>query len=79
MALELEKLNKIERRDGTTITYGVKGTPFLIQSRKRHIPHAAGRSGTWDHTTFVVMCRGFDVKEFQTLKDAKEWIEGGQK
>lgn len=79
MDLKLEKLSKSERDDGTTITYGVLGTPFLIQSRKRHIPHAAGRAGTWDHTTFVVMCRGFDVKEFQSLKDAKEWISGGAK
>ena len=77
MDIKLEKLSKSERMDGTTITYGVKDTPFLIQSRKRHIPHA-NRGGTWDHTTFVVMCRGFDVKEFQSLKDAKEWIEGGQ-
>lgn len=78
MAVELEKLSKSVRMDGTTITYGVKGTPFLIQSRKKHIPHANG-SGTWDHTSFFVMCRGFDVKEFQSLKDAKEWIEGSAK
>lgn len=74
-----EKLSKSVRNDGTTITYGAKDSPFIIQSRKRHIPHANGRSGTWDHTTYVVMCRGFDVKTFYALKDAKEWVEGGAK
>lgn len=71
------KTGKVVNTDGTTITYSALGTPFGIQSRKRHIPHA-NRSGTWDHTTYVVTCRGFDVKTFYALKDAKEWVEGAQ-
>lgn len=64
--------------EGTTIVYSAEGTPFTIESRKRHIPHAAGRPGTWDHTTYVVICRGFDVKTFYRLSDAKEWVEGAK-
>lgn len=70
------KLGKTEGPEGTTITYAAEGTPFQIQSRKRHIPHAGGRSGTWDHTTYVVTCRGYDVKTFYTLSDAKQFVEG---
>lgn len=72
------KTGKVVDKDGTTITYTAAGTPFQIESRKRHIPHAAGRGGTWDHTTYVVICRGFDVKTFYRLSDAKEWVEGGK-
>lgn len=40
------KVNKNVNADGTTITYQHKDNPWLIiQSRKRHIPHA-NRSGT---------------------------------
>lgn len=63
---------------GTTIEYAAEDTPFKIESRLRHIPHAAGRPGTWDHTTYVVSCRGFDVKTFYRLSDAKEWVEGAK-
>lgn len=68
----------VENEEGTTITYISDDTPFGIESRKRHIPHA-NRSGYWDHTTYVVTCRGFDVKTFNSLKDAKEWVEGAKK
>lgn len=70
-----KKVGKEVSAEGTTITYAAEGTTFQIQSRKRHIPHAGGRSGTWDHTTYVVTCRGFDVKTFYSLSDAKEWLE----
>ena len=72
------KFSKTVGPEGTTITYAAEGTPFQIQSRKRHIPHAGGRSGTWDHTTYVVTCRGFDVKTFYTLSDAKQFVEGAK-
>lgn len=71
------QIDKSVREDGTTITYAEEHTPFLIQSRKKHIPHS-GRPGTWDHTTYFVLYRGFDVKEFWTLKDAKEWAENSK-
>ena len=74
--MKWEKISKEVFAEGTDITYAAEGTPFEIQSRKRHVPHANGRSGTWDSTTYVVMCRGFDVKTFYSLKDAKEWVGG---
>jgi len=73
--LTWKKIDKSENSEGTTITYKAEGSVFLIQSRKRHIPHA-NREGTWDHTTYVVLCRGYVVKEFYSLKDAKEWVGG---
>lgn len=57
-----------------TITYQGAGTDLLIQSRKRNIPHA-NRSGSWQHTTYVVMQRGEDLHSFQTLERAKEFAE----
>lgn len=73
MAAIWEKVSKSVREDGTTITYQCKGNPWLIiQSRKRHIPHA-NRSGTWDHTTYFVLINGVEEKEFWALKDAKEY------
>ena len=72
------KGGKTVSAEGTTIRYDGLGTPFSIESRKRHIPHAGGRPGTWDHTTYVVTYRGFDLRTFYSLKDAKEWVEGGK-
>lgn len=60
--------------EGTTITYAGLGTTMLIQSRKRHIPHANG-VGTWDHTTYWVMNGSKDIKQQYALRDAKDWAE----
>lgn len=68
------KIEKTVNSDGTTITYKGEGTSLLIQSRKRHIPHANG-VGTWDHTTYWVLDNGKEVKQRYTLKDAKEFAE----
>lgn len=70
------KAGKVVNADGTTITYYGLNTDLAIESRKRHIPHAGGRSGTWDHTTYFLMDCGREVKEFWSLKDAKEFAEG---
>lgn len=60
---------------GTTITYRAKEHPMLIvQSRKRHIPHANG-IGTWDHTSYFVIHNGVKIKECYTLRDAKAAAE----
>lgn len=68
------RVGKSVNRDGTTITYQYKGNPWLIiQSRKRHIPHAGGRPGTWDHTTYFVLINGVEEKECYSLRDAKEY------
>lgn len=69
-----------ERREvssqGTTITYraAVADEDVTIESRKRHIPHA-NRTGTWDHTSYFVIRDGQELREFQSLRDAKDYAE----
>lgn len=60
--------------DGTTITYENPESIYTIESRKRHIPHAGGRPGTWDHTSYFVMRDRDEVVEKYSLKDAKTYI-----
>ena len=67
-------MGKTINEEGTTITYEAENHPFTIESRKRHIPHA-NRSGTWDHTTYVVLFLGEEVAEKNSLRDAKEYAE----
>lgn len=71
-----KKIDRNENAEGTTITYAsdILGKRVLIQSRKRHIPHANG-IGTWDHTTYFVICDGVDLKRCWSLKDAKLYAE----
>lgn len=74
--MEWEKIDRNVNDEGTTITYRAKNCRGLIvQSRKRHIPHA-NRVGTWDHTTYFVIYNGKEVIERYSLKDAKEYAEG---
>lgn len=63
-------------RDGEkTIQYTAGDDSRLtIESRLRQIPHANG-SGTWDHTTYWVLWNGIDIKERNTLRDAKAYAE----
>lgn len=72
--MKWEKMWKTVGTEGTTISYCAKNIPVTIQSRKRHIPHANG-IGTWDHTSYFVVWQGSDVKEFMSLRDAKEYAE----
>lgn len=72
--MKWEKMWKTVGAEGTTISYCAKNIPVTIQSRKRHIPHANG-IGTWDHTSYFVVWQGSDVKEFMSLRDAKEYAE----
>ena len=69
-----EKTSKTVDAEGTTIVYECKESTITIESRKRHIPHANGRSGTWDHTSYVVIKDGNETKKY-SLKDAKELAE----
>lgn len=69
------KMGKTVTAEGTTITYEAENAPVSIESRKRHIPHANGRPGTWDHTSYTVVHLGKDVIEKQTLADAKKYAE----
>lgn len=68
------KISKMANEEGMTITYQGEGTPYSIESRLRHIPHA-NRSGTWDHTTYVVVKDGQDLFTRYSLADAKEFVE----
>ena len=71
-----EKYSKTETSDGTTIIYACDDiTSLHIESRKRHIPHANGREGTWDHTSYFVVSGKKDLKELHSLRDAREWAE----
>lgn len=72
--MKWEKTGKLIRQDATIISYE-NGGPYRIESRKVHIPHANGRSGTWDHTSYFVIIGENDLKEFMTLKDAKQFVE----
>ena len=75
--METGKWVKIGREagpEGTTITYALPGTDYLIKSYKRHIPHANGR-GTWDYTSFFIFDKNDKLAEKTTLKDAKEFVE----
>ena len=69
-----EKIGRTVNRDGTTITYRLQGTEILVQSRKRHIPHANG-GGTWDHTSYFVLDHGEEIAEKWRLEDAKKYAE----
>ena len=75
MSIKWTKVGKTVGAEGTTIVYASKEAPFLIESRKRHIPHANG-SGFWDHTTYYVIDPQRCVeREFWSLGDAKEFVE----
>ena len=68
------KAGKTVDAQGKTITYKLENTPYSVESRTRHIPHA-NRQGTWDHTSYFVMKDGADVAEKHTLGYAKEYAE----
>lgn len=69
------KGGKLIRQDMTINIYYYGETGYTVESRKKSIPHANGRSGTWEHTSYFVVKDSKDVKEFQTLKDAKDYVE----
>ena len=69
-----KKIGKKVSPDETTIVYYNHETQYVIESRKRHIPHA-NREGTWDHTSYFVRKEGQDLKEKHSLRDAKEYAE----
>ena len=72
--MEWEKIGKKVTTEGTVITYRGQDPMVTVESRKEQIPRANG-SGTWAHTTFVVLVAGTPVHECQTLADAKLYAE----
>ena len=74
------KIGRTVSAEGTTGIYELDGTDVKVESRKRHIPHAAAHLGYggktyWDHTTYWVLKDGKALKECYSLKDAKEYGE----
>ena len=73
--IKWKRTGKEVTAEGTTIRYESDQTSLIIESRKRHIPHASG-SGFWDHTTYYVIDPQRRVeREFWSLGDAKEFVE----
>lgn len=68
------KGGKLIRHDMTINIYYYGETGYTVESRKKQIPHANGRAGTWEHTTYFVVKDGEDVKEFYALKDAQAYV-----
>ena len=68
------KTGKTVSAEGTTITYQEDKGDLVIVSRKRHIHHANG-IGTWDYTSYWLLQRNKEIKEFHALKDAREYAE----
>ena len=75
MAITWTKVSRTENDEGVTIVYSGGDTGITIESRKRHIPHAGGRSGTWDHTTFTVLYMGVEIATKYSLADAKLYVD----
>ena len=69
------KIGRIEESEGSSVFRCGLGTTLSIESRKRYIPHAGGREGTWAHTTYFVLDNGKEVVEKYSLKDAMEYAE----
>lgn len=61
----------------STIFYESDDGRFVIESRKKAIPHAGGRPGYWMHTTYWLINADnlLEQKEFYSLKDAKAAAE----
>ena len=74
--LKWKQTDKEVSAKGTTITYECAELPGVrIESRKVHIPHANGRPGSWDHTSYFVLTADGRYHELWTLKKAKEIAE----
>ena len=68
------KGGKLIRQDMTINIYYYGEAGYTVESRKKSIPHANGRSGKWDHTSYFVVKDGEDVKECYRLKDAQDFV-----
>ena len=69
------KEGRIVSAERTINIYRLVGTQYTVQSRKRLIPHAGGRSGGWWHTSYFVLRDGKELIEKYSLKDAKDYVE----
>ena len=62
--------------EATTVFYDLADTGYSVESRKKLIPHMNGRPGGWWHTSYFAMKGKSELKEFHSLRDAKEYVEG---
>ena len=73
-----KKTKSIKLENGeSTIVWNAVGIASTIESRKRLIPHAGGRSGGWYHTTYWVIQPDGTEKEYWRMSEAKEAAEHG--
>ena len=76
MKLKWKKTGRQVTAQGTTLTYEAEGSSLTIESRKRHLPHANNRPGTWDYTDYPVRyCRHELFRICRTLTEAKAYVE----
>lgn len=68
-----KKTGRSVKANGESTTYYSNGT-YQIESRKKAIPHANGRTGCWMHTTYFLIRPDGTEKEYYSLKDAKEAV-----
>lgn len=69
------RTGKTVRGNGeSTITYD-SDTGLVIESRKRAIPHAGCRPGSWMHTSYFLIRPDGTEKEYYSLGDAMEAAE----
>ncbi len=61
--------------EATTVFYDLSETDYSVESRKRLIQHTQ-RPGGWWYTSYFAMRGKEELKEFHSLKDAKEYVEG---
>lgn len=72
--LKWEKTGREVRSNGeTTIWYEDSTGKYVIESRKKAIPHN-GREGFWMYTSYFLTARG-KTKEYFSLTDAKAAAE----
>lgn len=56
------------------VRYEKPDSSYVIESRKRAIPHS-NRSGVWFHTSYFLIAYDGEEKEYWSLKDAKAAAE----
>lgn len=75
--MKWEKTGRTVKDNGESTTYyAAEKGKLRIESRKKAIPHAGGRSGYWMHTSYFLIMEDGTEREFWSLKDAKEYAEG---
>ena len=75
MKIKWTKMGTSVNQEGMTVTYEAEDMPVTIEGRKRYIPHANGKPGSWAYTSYFVLRYGEEVKELHSLKDAKQYAE----